>query len=253
MKIILHSDYVRLDPFLQRLPELFDGPDFGKVLHEGRNTVKLREEQGVRLVVKRYGAANRFNRYVYALVRHSKARRAYDHAARLRGLGIATPHEVACVEIIRRGQLCDSYFVSLYTEGLPFDRVLKTFPAPEALRIADAFAEFIAGVHACGVLHRDLNAGNVRYRKEADGYRFELIDTNRMSFKRKPSERECLANLRRLTHKTAPYLYICNRYAKITGNNPDRSLLRSCLYLLEFNHWVDLKQRFKTIRQKLCR
>lgn len=179
-------------------------------------------------------------------LRHDKARRAYDNAARLRALGVDTPHEVACLKIVKGFLLQESYFVSLYTDATPFDRTIDEFPAPEACRIADAFTAFIARVHDSGILHHDLNAGNIRYREVDGRLSFELIDTNRMSFKRRLTEKERLINLRRLTHRAAPYIYICNRYVASHCRDKNRSLLRSCIYLLLFDSWSTCKQRIKS-------
>lgn len=48
----------------------------GKVLHDGRNTIKRFDSDGTSLAVKRYGHISMLNKVVYGTVRRSKAERA---------------------------------------------------------------------------------------------------------------------------------------------------------------------------------
>lgn len=243
MKLVIHPEYRFLEPFLRDLPHHFKYG--GRVLHAGRNTIKLFEVKGLKLVVKSYGRPHLLNRWVYLHLRAGKAKRAFLHAERLRGLGIETPHEVAFMECSKRGLLTESYFVSLYSDGISFAEAVGAFPDPEARKIIDSFVPFAAELHAKGVLHEDLNADNVRYRLAASGYRFELIDTNRMRFVKKTSDRACMINLRRLTHNAPPYLYFIERYARLTGRDPNQTLLQGTILLLSFTRRVRRKERIK--------
>lgn len=94
VKLRIGPKYARLEPYLRSLPQTCDNPGQGRVLHVGRNTIKAFEWNGIRVVAKRYGKISLLNRIVYGTLRRSKAWRAFDHAARLRRLGIDTPEEV---------------------------------------------------------------------------------------------------------------------------------------------------------------
>ena len=49
-------------------------------------------------------------------IRKNKARRAYEHALRLRGMGFDTPEPVAWSEYRKDGLIADTYFVSRRSE-----------------------------------------------------------------------------------------------------------------------------------------
>ena len=107
MHIHVNTASEHLRDFTERLPELFDRE--GEVLHAGRNTIKAFEAEGERLVVKRFKRPNLLRAVIYTFFRRSKARRSYEHAVRLRALGVDSPEPVAWSEYRRRGLLCDSY------------------------------------------------------------------------------------------------------------------------------------------------
>lgn len=120
MKFEINPCYSTLESFVRSLAVPLFFARNGEVLHEGRNTLKLFEADGQRVVVKRYGRLSFFNRLVYGMLRKSKAERAYRHVVRLHKLGIDTPEELGFVEIRRRGLLRDSYFVSAYSDYLSY-------------------------------------------------------------------------------------------------------------------------------------
>lgn len=89
MKITINPAIRHVQPFIERLPEVF--PVSGEVLHEGRNQIRAFDIGGESLVVKRYKRPHLFNRVMYSFFRKNKARRAYEHALRLRGMGFRHP------------------------------------------------------------------------------------------------------------------------------------------------------------------
>ena len=110
MKITINPAIRHVQPFIERLPEVF--PVSGEVLHEGRNQIRAFDIGGESLVVKRYKRPHLFNRVMYSFFRKNKARRAYEHALRLRGMGFDTPEPVAWSEYRKDGLIADTYFVS---------------------------------------------------------------------------------------------------------------------------------------------
>lgn len=219
----------------------------GETLHEGRNTIKRFETDGVRMVVKRYGHLSFFNRLIYGFLRKSKAERAYRHAARLRRLGIDTPEEIAFVEIRRRGLLRESYFVSAYSDYLPLQPITELYSqTQEARAILDALSEFLFRLHWAGVLHKDLNIGNILYKEDVrGGYVFQVIDTNRMEFRRTLSVRQRLKNLRRLSIPAPAYLYILDRYAGLIRSDANTVQLKGVVFRLFFEMRQRMKRRVK--------
>lgn len=127
MHIHVNTASEHLRDFTERLPELFDRE--GEVLHAGRNTIKAFEAEGERLVVKRFKRPNLLRAVIYTFFRRSKARRSYEHAVRLRALGVDSPEPVAWSEYRRRGLLCDSYYVSRRSDYTPLSQTTARFPA----------------------------------------------------------------------------------------------------------------------------
>lgn len=244
MKIKIYPPPFAASEFCTRLldsQEFF--PRMGKTLHNGRNTVKFFEKSGQRIVVKRFGHLTLFNRWIYGFLRKSKAERAYRHAVRLRDLDIDTPEQIAFVEIRQRGLLQDSYFVSAYSDYLPLRPVTELYAERNESRdILDALSEFLVQIHAAGVLHKDLHIGNILYNSNSqDGYVFQVIDTNRMQFRRSLSMRQRLKNLRRLSCPAPAYLYILDQYARLVRSEPDTMQLKGTLLRL----FYEMRQRMK--------
>lgn len=105
---------------------------------------------------------------------------------RLRNLGVDTPEEVAFVEERRYGILKVSYFFSLYSDYRPVMELIegKALDANIQKGLFDQLATFIHHIHWAGILHRDLNIGNILCAEKQPGvFSFQLIDTNRMEFR----------------------------------------------------------------------
>lgn len=151
------------------------------------------------------------NKIIYGTLRRSKAERAYLYAARLCNLGIDTPEEVAFVEERRYGILRASYFISLYSDYCPVMELIeeKASDADAQMCLFDQLANFIYHIHWAGILHRDLNIGNILCAERETGkFSFQLIDTNRMEFRKNLSMQMRMHNLRRLSCPLTIYLSI---------------------------------------------
>lgn len=241
MKVIIHPEYRFLSDFILGLPQNFYKE--GEVLYEGRNTVKRFQVNGIYIVVKKYKHPNIAQRIAYTFFKSTKTERAYKFAALLRSKGIDTPHEVAYIETRRHGLFTTGYFVSLNCTDHDTSCLLKSQPFDHAL--ANALALFLVKVHEKGVLHGDLNLTNILYHINPDGsYHFSLIDTNRSRFKR-PTEAECLDNLKRLTHKRDLLMYIISLYAKHRGWNPEECVQKVMKNLDMFEEQRRIKRRFQ--------
>ena len=246
MKITVNPGMEHLRQFVRQLPELF--PVSGEVLHDGRNQIRAFDIGGERLVVKRYKRPSAFNAVMYSFFRKSKARRAYEHALRLRGMGFDTPEPVAWSEYRKDGLIADTYFVSRRSELTPLPQTMRRFPAPDTLPVLEAFARFTVRLHEQGICHEDFNQTNIlwEYDGAAGNYRFQLIDINRMHFDDRPlSSRACMINLRRLSCPAVAFLYILDRYAETRGWDVDDTLLRGTFFRLAFGRRKQLRKRFR--------
>lgn len=81
-------------------------------------------------------------------------------------------------------------------------------------------------------------------------YIFSLIDTNRMIFRRRISQRARFINLRRLSCKVEAYLCIVRRYAEWVRTDPGRSILQGVFGRLLFEERQQLKA---AVRQRIRR
>lgn len=253
MKICIHPAFERMRSFVEALPHRFETGQ-SETLHEARNTVRAFAVGEERVVVKRFQRPNLFRAVVYTYFRKSKARRAYEHALRLRSMGIDSPAPVAWSEYYRHGLLRDSYLVTLRSDYAPLSQTTPQFPAPETRPVLDAFAGFVIRLHAAGVVHEDFNHGNIlwQYDTATGEYRFQLIDINRMRFHARPLEpRRCMVNLRRLSCPALAFLYILDRYAEQRDWNIDDTLLRGTFFRLAFLHRRKLRKRFRRRRQAI--
>lgn len=248
MKTILNPRYREQADFIEALTRPGFFSENGITLHDGRNTIKSFSTSNGPIAVKRYGHLSLFNRLIYGKLRPSKAERAYRHAIRLRRLGIDSPEEVAVVEIRRYGLLEDSYFVAVQSDYKPLRSVTELdTQCPEVAAILDALSEFFFEMHEIGVLHKDLNIGNILYKETANGkYVFQVIDTNRMQFYHRLSRRKRLDNLRRLSCPTPAYLYILDRYARQINANADSVQLEGAIMRFVFEMLQRLKRGLKS-------
>lgn len=218
MKIIIHPEYTHLKDFVNSLPVLFKQE--GKMLHNGRNTVKSFQVNDMSIIVKRYKRPHLIQRIAYTFFKRSKAERAYLFAEEFRKRGFQTPHEIAFIEIKRTGLFYDSYFVSLACHDQPLLPLLNREGFDKHL--ADELAIFLVELHQKGALHGDLNLTNILYRKEGEQYHFSLIDTNRSNFPDVlPTQTECMENLKRLSHNKELLKHVITQYARCRNWSPE--------------------------------
>lgn len=257
IRIKINPKYNYLEPFLHQLT--LDGKfdECGEVLYDKRNTVKLFEVNGTRIVVKHFGAPTIFNLLIYSLfIRKSKAERAFQHAARLRQLDINTPEEIAFIEIRKQSILKECYFVSAYSDYHPVRPVTDTFTLEsETQPILDLLAGFLYKIHQAGIHHKDLHIGNILYKENGSGgYDFQIIDTNRMKFGVYMTKQQRMTNLQRLSCPTVAYLYILEQYARIAHIDPEYLQLKGAYtrltYELRRYYRHKLKNRIRKMLHK---
>ena len=254
MHELINPKYSYLQDYLKSIPSNFRNPDFGTILHSGRNVIKVVEIDGIKLVVKNYCHISLFNRIIYGSIRKSKSHRAFYHAIRLSRLGIDSPEAIAAIDVRRNCRLVDSYFISLYSDYKSMTIINDYLHDTLALEpLMSAVAGFIIKLHSAGVLHRDLNISNILYSKaEDEEYKFQIVDTNRMSFKQKLTVRERVENLRRLSCVPATYCYILEQYTKQIRLQDHNFELKGILARLIFDERQRIKQRVKHKIKQIC-
>lgn len=216
MKYFVHPELKQFQSFIEELPEHFDE---GKMLFQGRNTIRAFEVAGQKIVVKRFGTPSGINAFIYGHLRKSKARRAFENGVELKKRAIQTPEVIGWREDYHHGLLKASYLVTRFSDYQSLWEVNQDFPAPYTIPILDAFAAFVVQLHEKGVMHGDFNNDNNQWKKDDKGsYHFEVIDINRMQFRNRPlTRKESLHNLRRITCQMTAYTYILGRYGELRG------------------------------------
>lgn len=250
MRIVIASEYEKFRPFLTSVPDLFREKR-GMTLYEGRNEVRLFMVEGVPLVVKRYKKVNFIQKIVYSFFRLTKAARAFLFAARLRKLGISTPHEVAYMEQWKYGLFEIGYFVSLECKDIPLYDLLNLVPSFDK-NLARELAHFIVELHSKGFLHGDMNLNNFLYHKDKKGCHFSVIDTNRSHFcDGWPSRDACLRNFQTLTHRRDLYEYVVGEYAAFRHWEIGSAVDKAFYYLDKFEERHKRKDKFVKCLKRL--
>lgn len=215
MKMQIRSEFQLLEAFLSKLPSTFEKN--GETIYKSRNELKIFEQDGYLLNVKRYRKPILANRIAYTFFRKSKARRAFENAQILLSKGFETPMPVAFIELSEHGLLNESYFVSLHC---PYKRLFREFADGSSIQgreeVIREFGVLLAQLHEAGILHLDLSVGNVLFEKMSDGYHFSLVDLNRMKFQKILQKQGC-QNFERLRGNDDFFRLLAETYAKERG------------------------------------
>ena len=214
MESRVNPDYHGDAPYIRQLPERIAQTE-AECIYKGRNDVyRMSLPSGRFVAVKAFKPLDWFHRFWYTVIEHDKARRSYDNAMELLHRGISTPTPVAWLAE-RSGRLkCRLYYLCAISDSLPIaefitDDEIFDHSATKAL------AKFVATLHERGIIHNDLNNGNIRWRQADDAYLFELIDLNRMKFYpegTQPPRQECLQNLTLFCDLTPQFRFFLKCY-----------------------------------------
>lgn len=220
MKKVLHEDYKPFESTIDSFVQNFDssGTPLGDA---ARNSIKLFPLGEQTLNIKSFKVPNLLNQVVYRFFRKSKARRSYEYANRLVGLGIGTPVPIAYYEFPQAVLFRRSFYVS---EHLDYDITFRTLSHqldyPDHEKILRAFTRFTYGLHENKVLFLDHSPGNTLIKKTNDGYEFNLVDLNRMAF-RSLDFKTRIKNFERLTIHKSMVEVMSEEYAKCSGESFD--------------------------------
>lgn len=217
--VFVNEVYADFLSFIKVLPVYFKNSE-GRVIYKGRNELREFRYKGMDLVVKSFRKPNLINRIVYGLFRSSKAQRSYEYAEMLLLSGIGTPQPVGYYTE-RSGLLfTHSYYVSLKSECpyTYYDLVKTDFPGQE--QILRAIARTTAAMHEHGYLHKDYSRGNILFKETDGGVKVEIIDLNRIRFRKVGIEEGC-RNFERLPVKEGWCKIMGETYARERGFDID--------------------------------
>jgi len=165
--------------------------------------IKLAEEQIVYYKIDNCRGPIDFVKNVF---RPSRARRAWRELNRLKLCGIPVPPLVLCAEK-RHGILWAGSF--LVTREIPGALSLDAYvadvlqngslPPDKKRRIIADLAGFVRRLHDLKLYHADLKGANILITDGDEGFRFHLIDADRVKFKKIMTFRKKIRNLLQLS------------------------------------------------------
>jgi hypothetical protein len=245
MKITVNPAYEHLREFIESIPTTFE--ERGRIIYSGRNLIKVMEEEGIEINVKRYGIPPLIKRIIYSYFRVPKGKRAFEYPQVLLRKGFETPVPIAYIEQRRHGLIKHSYFVSLQS---PYRRNFYEFGDADIKTCEDviiAFAHYTAQLHQAGILHKDYSPGNILFDKIGEKYHFALVDINRMVFGKISVAMGC-ANFARLWGQKALFELLASEYARARHADEATCIRRVLIYRKKF--WTRFAKKH-TVKYKL--
>lgn len=233
--------YQFLKPSLESIQKIFANDNHS--IHKARNELKIIELDGIKTVVKSFKVPHLLNRIVYTFFRKSKAFKSYHNALRLSELNISTPEPIALIEFFESGLLEESYFIS---EFFDYDFTIRTpllEPLEDREAIFTAFAAYTYALHQKGVWHLDYSPGNILIKRTESGYKFSIVDINRMEF-REISPLQGCENFNKLWASDEELEIMGREYARLCGFNV-------AVTIAEMKRHNDANKRVKNFKKRL--
>jgi hypothetical protein len=239
-----NSNYKQHKKALTVLVTSFDS--IGTVFGDGdRNTIKTVNFEGKTLNIKSFKEPNFINQIAYQYFRKSKARRSFEYAMILKEKGIGTPEPIAFFEFKNGLGFGKSYYISVHqSPNLTYRELVHEPDFPNHEEILRAFTRFSFDLHEKGIKFQDHSPGNTLIFITDSGYKFSLVDLNRMQFKTL-SFKERMYNLRRLTPKKEMVEIMSDEYAKLVKKPYKEVVEMMWSFTSEFQKKFHSKQRRK--------
>ena len=211
MKLVVHPEFNLLNEWIKEIPVFFSTQ--GETIYKARNELKVYNTDFGKIVVKSFRIPHIINRIAYSFLRFSKARRSYAYSLEILKRGFQTPQPVAYLELFKTGLLSESFYISAYSDyvlmrNFNFNKKLTE----EDTGILKAFACLTARLHEKEIYHPDYSNGNILYKKEGENIFFDLVDVNRMQFK-KVTEKMAYKSFHRLDLSVEMLEIIAREYA----------------------------------------
>jgi len=229
MNIVINPAFNHLKAYMENIPSSFTSEK--NIIYEGRNTLKLFDFGGQKLVVKSFKIPNIINKFAYSYLRPSKARRSYEYGFEIIKRGINTPVPVAYIEEFKLGLLHRSFYICAYCD---YNRSFREFdlrPGTFANKtdILIAFADFTAAMHDQQIYHPDYSNGNILFKKKGTSISFSVVDINRIIFGA-VGRKESYKAFHRLCAGEEMLRIISERYAERRGLNVEEYIRKVKYY-----------------------
>lgn len=241
MKSEYQPQYAHLAPFFADIKTIFENDT--QSIHKARNELKIITLDEQKMVVKSFQIPHPINRVVYSFFRKTKAYKSYHNALRLINLEISTPMPVAYIEFYRADLLKNSYFISLYSPSDFTIREALHHKCSDYSDILRQFAAYTYDLHTKGVWHLDYSPGNILVQRMEEGYRFSIVDINRMAF-REITPFEGCENFNKLWARDEDIEIMGREYARLSG-------LDESAAIREMKRHNDANKRVKNFKKRL--
>ena len=239
---LFQKDITELDDFISDFN--FSGKQFGE---DSRNTIKLFDLNGTMVNIKAFKTPIIINRLIYGSIRKSKAQRSFEFANRLFSLGIKSPTPIAYYEFSNFGFFGKSYYISKHLNcDLTFRELTKDLNYPDHEIILRAFTRFTYDLHQKGVNFLDHSPGNTLIQITPEGYKFFLVDLNRMRF-RKLSFEDRIKNFARLSKHQEMIELMSDEYSKLSGESYEKVVNLKKQEVAIFRRKIENKSKIKRL------
>lgn len=197
------------------------------------------------LVLKSFKVPASFNRVAYSFLRDSKAKRSFMNAVALKSLGIGTPDPLGYIEFFSGGLIKESFYVSSYSENdFTIRKAILDKEIKDRNRLLKSFAAFTFRLHKKNIHHLDYSPGNILVSKNGSDWKFELVDINRMHF-RKLTYEQRLKNFIKLWPDDDTMTIMMREYAAFSGDNPGNAVRDALKWLHCYKRVTNLKKKLK--------
>ncbi len=250
-EILINSKYRYLEDFIRSIPDNWE--IIGKTIYKKRNEIKVVNLPSLDVNVKAYQIPHLVNKFAYAHLRPSKAKRTYYYAHKLQNMSVETPEPIAYINCYKNGLLERSFFVSIQLSDYPItirSVINQNIQNKELLlRQFTRFTYFslLRNGLRNGVNHLDYSRGNILIDNKGYMHQFSIVDINRMNFE-KMGLRKGLKMFSKLWAGEKELEIIAEEYAKITNQNSQK--ITDLLIYLDRKHKKKVKLR-KVYKWKL--
>jgi hypothetical protein len=184
--------------------------------NQKRNLIKKVSYGNYSLNIKSFKKPNLLNQFVYGYkIRKSKAERSFNYANKLLSLGVGTPAPMAFLEKKSIFGLNNSYYISEHLEyDLTYRELITDQNYPNHEAILRSFVRFTFSLHEKGICFLDHSPGNTLIVSCKEGYKFYLVDLNRMKFQ-SMNFIDRMKNFSRLTSNDKMIKVMSEEYSKL--------------------------------------
>ncbi len=214
--------------------------------NQKRNSIKKISYNNLSLNIKSFKKPNLINQFVYGYrIRKSKAERSFEYANKLLNLNVGTPTPVAFLEEKNIFGLSNSYYISEHLEyDLTYRELITNENYPNREEILRAFVRFTYILHEKGICFLDHSPGNTLIQITNEGYKFYLVDLNRMKFMKMHFE-DRMKNFSRLTSDEKMIEVMSDEYSKLIDMDYSHVYSEMKKQIESFYSKHELKQKYK--------